>query len=311
VTGMRIRDVFGLSPLPLRAREAWVALRGGPDLPKTRYDLSSLGVLHPTLALRTWMGARRDDRRVPITNLFNRTRTPPELGWSVKKSQVRDFLGGDNTYDSHNGTDFAVPIGTVVVAAAPGVVLRVSSEFNRGGLKVFIDHGGGLATTSNHLGESLVEVGQQVRRGQPIALSAYSGIDAVVTFPWGVPHVHFNVWLGGEYVDPFAAPGEIALWRGGNDPQPSDEVDEPFTPTRWNEAGVAAAVRACKHPETRAALEDERALDRRAMNVMFAMNYYPTRFTEIVTLMDEVMPRGPVLSLPFRKDDFAGIVLQD
>jgi hypothetical protein len=52
---------------------------------------------------------------------------------------VRDFRGGTLTYDSHNGTDFAVPPGTIVVAAAPGRVLRASSEFNRGGLKVFVD----------------------------------------------------------------------------------------------------------------------------------------------------------------------------
>ncbi len=78
-------------------------------------------------------------------NLFNRTPTPLEDGWSVRKTQVTDFRGGTLTYDSHNGTDFAVPVGTVVVAPAPGKVLRISSEFNRGGLKVFLDHGRGCA----------------------------------------------------------------------------------------------------------------------------------------------------------------------
>jgi murein DD-endopeptidase len=154
--------------------------------------------------LRTWLGRRRADRRVPIYNLFNRTPTPIADGWSVRKTQVRDFRGGTLTYDSHNGTDFAVPPGTIVVAAAPGRVLRVSSEFNRGGLKVFVDHGRGLVTTSNHLGRALVRDGDLVRRGQPIALSGASGIDMFLMFPWNVPHVHFNVWLNGEPVDPFA-----------------------------------------------------------------------------------------------------------
>ena len=39
-------------------------------------------------------------------------------------------------------------------------------------------------------------------RGQPVARSGYSGIDAVITFPWGTPHIHFNVWLHGRPVDP-------------------------------------------------------------------------------------------------------------
>src|SRR6185369_4667667 len=139
--------------------------------------------------------------------------------------------GGTLTYDSHNGTDFVLPVGTVIVAPAPGKVLRVSSEFNRGGLKVFIDHGRGLATTSNHLARALVREGQTVRRGEPIALSGYSGIDSLIAFPFSAPHLHFNVWLDGAYVDPFAVeetptpppqapalPGETPLWKDGNDP---------------------------------------------------------------------------------------------
>ena len=74
------------------------------------------------------------------------------------------------TYDIHNGTDFATPVGTRVVAGAPGVVRRVSSEFHRGGLKVFIDHGGGLVTGANHLSRALVRVGERVSRGQLVAL---------------------------------------------------------------------------------------------------------------------------------------------
>lgn len=186
-------EVFGLSPLTLRAREALLALRGGTGVPRSRFGLSSLRILRPALGVSTWLGRRRADRRIPIYNLFNRTPTAVEQGWSVRKTQVRDFRGGTLTYDSHNGTDFAVTVGTIVVAPAPARVLRVSSEFNRGGLKVFLDHGRGLTTSSNHLARALVRVGDEVERGQPIGLSGYSGIDGFVAFPWSVPHVHFNV----------------------------------------------------------------------------------------------------------------------
>jgi murein DD-endopeptidase MepM/ murein hydrolase activator NlpD len=304
-----VLETFGLAPLPVRAREAWLAVRGDATVPPTRFGLSSLGIFHPQLSVRTWLGQRRSDRRVPISCLFNRTPTPLDAGWSVRKTQVRDFRGGQLTYDSHNGTDLAVPVGTVVVAAAPGRVLRISSEFNRGGLKIFIDHGRGVVTTSNHLGRVLVEVGQVVARGQAIALSGYSGIDALVAFPWSVPHVHFNVWLDGDYVDPFAADGETALWRDGNQPRPaaSDETGEEFAATAWDPAAVDAAIAACRDPDSRHALERESDLGRRAMDALFLMNYYPTRFEHRPDLYPERHQRAPYLSLPFRDQDFVGI----
>ena len=133
------RETFGLIPLGKAAREALVAVRGDPETPGTHFDTTSLGLLLPRLSLSLWLGRRRADRRIVISNFFNRTPTPIEDGWSVRVTQVRDFRGGRCTYDAHNGTDFAVPVGTVVVAAGPGRVLRVASEFHRGGLKVFVD----------------------------------------------------------------------------------------------------------------------------------------------------------------------------
>jgi len=307
-----LREIFGLSPFPLRAREGWMALRGDGSVPPSRFDATSLRIFKPALSLRTWLGGRRSDRRIPISNLFNRTATPLEEGWSVRKTQVRDFRGGTLTYDSHNGTDFAVPVGTVVVAPAPGKVLRISSEFNRGGLKVFLDHGRGLCTTSNHLARALVRVGDVVRRGEPIALSGYSGIDGLLLFPWSVPHVHFNVWLDGEYVDPFALAGETPIWRDGNDPRPSagGSSVEPFEPTVWDAGIVDRVIASCLDPAVRAELGGEPELDRRAMNVLFQSNYYPMRFGIRPWLSMETHPREARLSLPFRSEELEGIVFE-
>ena len=307
---LALDEIFGLSPLPLRAREAWLAIRGDHNVPGTRFDVTSLRIFQPRLSVLTWLGHRRSDRRIPIYNLFNRTPTPIEEGWSVRKTQVRDYRGGTLTYDSHNGTDFAIPVGTIVVAPAAAKVLRISREFNRGGLKIYLDHGRGLSTTLNHLGRALVRVGDVVKRGEPIALSGYSGLDAVVAFPWSVPHVHFNVWQDGESADPFAAPGETPIWREGNDPLPPRGVeDEPFEPTAWDPRGVEAAIAACRDPEARAALAAEPELDRRAMNVLFERNVYPTRFSSRPSLQQRAYEREPRISIPFRRDDFIGIAL--
>ncbi|HEX7600057.1 MAG TPA: M23 family metallopeptidase [Polyangiaceae bacterium] len=302
-------EAFGLDPLPVRAREAWLAIRGDAAVPPTRFGLSSLGIFHPALSVKTWLGLRREDRRIPISNLFNRTPTPIGQGWSVRKTQVRDFRGGTLTYDSHNGTDFAVPVGTVVTAAAPGRVLRISNEYNRGGLKVFIDHGRGLVTTSNHLARALVRVGEVVDRGEPVALSGYSGTDALVAFPWSVPHVHFNVWLDGEYVDPFAMEGETAMWLGGNEPHPPAAGAASGSGTSdWSETAVGDAIAFCTDTALREELRQEPDLGQRAMNVLFHRNYYPTRFEARPPIYRETHAREPWLSLPFRAEEFVGIV---
>lgn len=306
-------ETFGLEPLSLRAREALIAVRGDRTIPPTRFGLSSVGVFHPVLSVATWLGRRRSDRRVPISNLFNRTPTPIEEGWSVRKTHVRDFRGRTMSYDSHNGTDLAVPVGTPVVAAAPGRVLRISSEFNRGGLKVFVDHGRGLLTSYNHLARAHVRVGDVVARGETIALSGYSGLDALVAFPWSVPHVHFNVWLNGDYADPFAAPGEKSLWLHGNEPRPCDDTGEPsvFAPTEWDASAVDAAIEACVHGVWRDELRAEDDLAVRAMNVHFLRSYFPTRFTARPMLHHTAHPREPWLTLPFRAEDFVGIRFAD
>jgi murein DD-endopeptidase len=305
-------EVFGLNPLPKRLAEAAMMLKGDRHTPASRFGLSSLGILRPGLSLRTWLGWKPSDRRVPLYNLFNHTQVSPEDGWSVRKTQVRDFRGGQCSYDSHNGTDFAVPVGTVVVASAPGVVVRVCSEFHRGGLKVIIDHGSGLITTCNHLGRALVEVGDHVGRGTPVALAGASGVDMVAVFPWSAPHIHFNVWLNGEPVDPFASAGETPLWRDGNDPSPAKQDDESgeaedFEPSTWDEAAVDVVIDGCRDAELRARLEQTESLMRRGADTLFHLNYFPNRFEERRYVFAEHHERQPMLDLPLRAEDYVGV----
>lgn len=307
---LSVSQIFGLNPPRVRIAQAWLALRGAPELPPTRWGLSSIKIFKPWISLPTWLGRTRKDRRVTIYNLFNRTQTAPEDGWSVRVTQARDFLGGSFTYDSHNGTDFAVPTGTTVVAPADGRVMLLPNEFNRGGLKVLIDHGHGIVTSSNHLGKALVEVGQIVRRGQPIALSGYSGIDGFLFFPWSSPHVHFNVFLHGVHVDPFAIRGsdEVSLWLGGGDPlPPPDACKLAYQPTSWNEEGLRRTVAGCLNPAIRDRLHSIDDIDDRAAELLYQTAYYPTRFTERHAFYAEQYERRPLLSLPFSADDFVGV----
>lgn len=306
-------DTFGLRPLGPALAAVRRAVLGTKGAPKSRYDLTSARIFKPTIGIPTWLGLRPKDRLAPIYNFFNRVPQPRDEGYSVRVTYARDFLGGRHTYDGHLGTDFAIPVGTPVTAAARGVVLRVANDLDRGGLKICVDHGDGLFTTSNHLSRAQVRVGETVARGQVIGLSGASGVEFLLMFPWVAPHLHFNVWLDGEAIDPFAAPGEPSIWRRHNDPMPFDPAAqaevEPFAPTRWDEARVEAAIAACRDPELRERLRAIPDLGRRAAEVLVQRNYRAVLFTRFPALYGEAHARAPRLDLPLLARDYDGASL--
>lgn len=305
-------ETIGLYPISLRWQQAKIALRGEEDVPASLYDLSSLKQLRPGIAIPLWLGRQKISRKVIITNCFNHVQTPIELGWSVKITQVKDFRNRQLTYDSHNGTDFAVPIGTTLLAAAPGKVVCINSEFNRGGLKIFIDHGQGLMTCAAHLARQLVAVGDTVARGQAIAITGYSGLDSLVTFPFGTPHVHFNTWLNGEPVDPFPYEDKASLWQAGERPAPCTDVSEcAFVESVYDEVHVDRAIESCITQRSRTRLAGIKELNVRAAHTIAEMNYYPTRFPERINLYQQEHPRQGLLDLPFDRNLFDDIVFAD
>ncbi len=94
----------------------------------------------------------------------------------------------------HAGIDIGAPTGQKIVAAADG---RVVSAGWRGGygLAVVIDHGGGLATLSAHQSRLAVRAGEIVAQGQTIGYVGSTGYSTG-------PHLHFEVRIDGEPVDP-------------------------------------------------------------------------------------------------------------
>jgi murein DD-endopeptidase MepM/ murein hydrolase activator NlpD len=94
----------------------------------------------------------------------------------------------------HKGVDFAGSRGDEVVAVAAGVVTWAGVRAGYGKL-VEISHGGGFTTRYAHNEKSLVNVGDTVTRGEPIALMGSTGRSTG-------PHVHFEVLRNGRQVDP-------------------------------------------------------------------------------------------------------------
>lgn len=99
------------------------------------------------------------------------------------------------TLKSHQGVDYTIPEGSRVFATADGRVKEVSSKSSTAGLTVVIDHGNGFETSYHHLGKINVKRGQEVRRGDIIALSGNTGLSLA-------PHLHYEVRHDGMRVDP-------------------------------------------------------------------------------------------------------------
>lgn len=95
----------------------------------------------------------------------------------------------------HSGQDFAVGCGASVSAAAGGKVTFAGWHPYGGGNRVVVDHGNGLETTYNHLESISVSVGASVDRGDVIAKAGTTGASTGC-------HLHFEVMVNGETVDP-------------------------------------------------------------------------------------------------------------
>jgi murein DD-endopeptidase MepM/ murein hydrolase activator NlpD len=99
----------------------------------------------------------------------------------------------------HKGLDFAGEAGSEVLAVGAGIVTWSGLQDGYGWL-VEVTHGNGLVTRYAHNARNLVNVGDTVSRGQPLAVMGSTGRSTG-------PHVHFEVLRNGRQVDPLAYVG--------------------------------------------------------------------------------------------------------
>jgi murein DD-endopeptidase MepM/ murein hydrolase activator NlpD len=148
----------------------------------------------------------------------------PYQDWSIVNyvdldptSDIRDYYGGNYTYDGHDGIDFTLANfaemdrGVAVYAAAPGVVIEThDGEFDRNTAEykqslnanyIIINHGNGLVSRYWHLKKYSLQVstGDTVAAGQQIAYVGSSGNSTDA-------HLHFRVTQNGSIVETYLDP---------------------------------------------------------------------------------------------------------
>ena len=95
----------------------------------------------------------------------------------------------------HQGLDIAAPTGTPVQATKAGKVVAAGHDADGAGNYVVVDHGGGVKSKYFHLDEINVKEGQELKAGQQLGTVGSTGDSTG-------PHLHFEVHVNGQAVDP-------------------------------------------------------------------------------------------------------------
>ena len=96
----------------------------------------------------------------------------------------------------HSGVDWANAIGTPILAAGNGTIIKLRRESGYGN-RIEIQHANGYITTYSHMNNFArgVEEGGRVRQGQVIGFLGQTGLATG-------PHLHYEVMVNGNFVDP-------------------------------------------------------------------------------------------------------------
>lgn len=112
------------------------------------------------------------------------------------------FVSGYNFRGTHGGIDFGGKMNIPIFAADSGTVVFAGDSVNAAGnfvgygRYVVLDHGNGLRTLYAHNSSLTVSCGQQVAKGEVIALMGSTGRSTG-------PHSHFEVRSSSGYVNPW------------------------------------------------------------------------------------------------------------
>jgi murein DD-endopeptidase MepM/ murein hydrolase activator NlpD len=96
----------------------------------------------------------------------------------------------------HTGVDYANRIGTPILAAGNGVIIKAGWDSGYG-RRIEIQHANGYVTTYNHMSgfARSIQPGARVRQGTIIGYLGNTGLSTG-------PHLHYEVIVNDRYVDP-------------------------------------------------------------------------------------------------------------
>lgn len=127
---------------------------------------------------------------VDALDLIAIPRVFPVTGMITRGFRKDPFAGNEG----HRAIDIAVSEGTPVIASASGTILFAGWS-NRYGNMIILGHRTGYTTMYAHCQVLFYAAGDEVKQGEPIALSGNTGLSTA-------PHLHFEVWKQEKILDP-------------------------------------------------------------------------------------------------------------
>lgn len=123
----------------------------------------------------------------------------PKIVFPVEGGRYTSYFGErtdpiSEGSDYHNGVDIGADEGDRIRAVYDGKVTEVGEDSSSGNY-LFISHGNGYETFYCHCSEILVDEDTVIRKGETVALVGSTGYSTG-------PHLHFEVRLDGESIDP-------------------------------------------------------------------------------------------------------------
>ncbi|WP_275782763.1 M23 family metallopeptidase [Pararhizobium gei] len=179
-TGLRVRDDGDQG---MAALEPAV---GGPFVEPETTEEFDRSLIALDTALARLERVKSETRKLPFSNPSPSSDITSRFG-----NRPDPFFG---RLALHAGIDFRAQTGTLIVATAPGTIIAAGRTGSYGNM-VEIDHGNGVTTRYAHLSNILVNIGDKIDAGEAIGRSGSTGRSTG-------PHLHYEVRLNGEAVDP-------------------------------------------------------------------------------------------------------------
>ncbi len=166
---------------------------------------------------------RRTAPRAPAMPLLPHPEVRP-LPWPVG-GVVISAWGTPRRNHRHRGIDIAAPEGTAIHSVDDGMVIMSFENYGGFGKLVAIRHDDGMITYYAHNSRNLVREGDRVRAGDVIGQVGRTGNARG-------EHVHFEVHIDGQAVDPMLALGVVPVQEQSDPdsedpPLPDDNPPEP------------------------------------------------------------------------------------
>lgn len=158
---------------------------------KTTENLNELNINTLEVAKENIIETLNIDTTTEITNINGiKIATLPVSGTISSRYGVSSSIRSSK----HTGLDIAANQGTQIKVVADGTVTCASYSGSYGYL-VKVDHENGVETWYAHTSKMYVKEGQEVKAGDVIALVGSTGNSTG-------PHLHFEVRINGEHVNP-------------------------------------------------------------------------------------------------------------